>query len=216
MILMRVAQPKYTNEEGIIVRREAEHAHPAPKDYSKPECIPKSTSETAHLLRDRLSAQLPPGKFSSPTDGRLTPILLVQDYGGDSRSIQDAARSENLHGHSCTDASDSELVHMLCKEMEWSGAPRPDFLVLDLRFHEGKGPRIVREIRTEFRLADVPLAILTTGGSETEFSALSGAHNTWRMSGVSDPARVVQALRAVLHLWAEVLKLSPSLVREVL
>jgi two-component system response regulator len=105
---------------------------------------------------------------------------------------------------------------MLCKEMEWSGAPRPDFLVLDLRFHEGKGPRIVREIKTEFRLADVPLAILTTGGSETEFSALSGAHNTWRMSGVSDPAQVVQALRAVLHLWAEVLKLSPSLVREVL
>jgi hypothetical protein len=71
-------------------------------------------------------------------------------------------------------------------------------------------------VRSQFKLGDVPLAILTTGGSQTESSAPGDAHNTWRMSAVSDPAQVVQALRAVLHLWAEVLKLSPSLVRDVL
>jgi CheY-like chemotaxis protein len=203
------------------VRREAERAHVAKKSYSKPQCISRSPAEIVHLLREKLSVQLESRKLGSPTDERFTPIRLLEDCGGDSRAIQDAARSEDLHGHSCADATDPELVHMLCQDPEWSGAPRPDFLVLDLRVHGRAGPEIVRKMRSQFKLGDVPLAILTTGGSETggsetEFLASSGAHNTWRMSGVSDPAQVVQALRAVLHLWAEVLKLSPSLVREVL
>lgn len=198
------------------MRTEAERARPARKAYHKPECISKSASEIAHFLGDQLSAQLQSGKLSSLGDGRFTPILLVQDYPGDSRSIQDAARRANFYGHACADAPDSELVHRLCWDLEWSGAARPDFFVLDLRVCVVDGPEIVRKMRKQFKLADIPLAILTTGDSESEFSASYGAPNTWRVSGVSGPAQVIEALRAVLHLWAEVLKLSPSLVREVL
>ncbi len=197
------------------MRREAERAHNARSSYSKPQCISRSSAEMVHLLREKLSAQLQPGQLSSLTDERFTPILLVQDYRGDSRSIQDAARSRNLHGPSCADATDAELVQMLCQDLEWTGGARPDFLILDLRIRGGEGPEIVRRMRSQFKLGDVPLAILTTGDSETEFSASCSGHNTWRMSGVSDPAQVVQALGAILQVWANVLKLSPSLVPEV-
>jgi CheY-like chemotaxis protein len=171
------------------VRREAERTRFARKSYTKPECVSRSPAKMPHLLRERLVAQLQPGKLSSLIDERFTPVLLVEDYRGNSRSIQDAARSENLHGLSCADASDSGLVHMLCQDLEWSGGARPDFLVLDLRVSGGDGPEIVRKTRKQFNLADVPLAILTTGDSEFEFTASSGEHNTWRISRVSDPAR---------------------------
>src|SRR6202042_1402586 len=92
---------KCTKEEGTVVRREAEHAHVAKKSYSKPQCISRSPSELVHLLRENLSAQVQSRNVTPPTIEGLTPILLVQGYGGDSRSIEDAARSQNLRGRSC-------------------------------------------------------------------------------------------------------------------
>ncbi len=200
------------------MRREAKHAHLPKKGYTKPECIARSPAEIADFLRERLLALVHSRKPGSPTHQRLTPILLAQGYLHDSASIQDAAGRANLHGYSCADASDSELVRLPFQELEWSGsgAARPDFLLLDLRMSGKDGPEIVRKIRSRFNLGDLPLAILTAAGSETAFLEICGKHNTWRISGVSDPAQVVEGLQAVLQLWADVLKLSPSLAREVL
>jgi hypothetical protein len=71
---------------------------------------------------------------------RIAPILLVQVYRAESGSIQDAARSENLHGHSCDAAGGSELVRLLSRHLEWTSAERPDFLVLGLRVHHENAP----------------------------------------------------------------------------
>jgi CheY-like chemotaxis protein len=194
------------------VRREAEHAPVAKKSYSKPRCISRSPSELVQLLRERLSAQVQSRNVRSPAIERPTPILLVQDYGGDSRSIQDAARRQNLRGRSCEAASGSELVRMVSRGSERTGAERSDFLVLDLRAHGGNAPAILREINSEPIFGGVPLAILTSADFATELAEreLRAARCAWQMSGVSDPAQVVQALKAVLRLWADGQKLPAS------
>ena len=182
------------------------------KSYSRPQCVSKSVPEIAHLLHENLPARPSSRKRAMPTTERVAPILLVQDYRGDSRSIQDTARSENLHGHSCEAASGSELVRLLSRHLEWTSAERPDFLVLDLRVHAGNAPAILREIRSEPIFGNVPLVILTSAGFATELAVreLRAARGAWRMCGVSDPAQVVQALKAVLRLWAEGQKLPVS------
>jgi CheY-like chemotaxis protein len=147
-----------------------------------------------------------------PTAERIAPILLVQDYRGNSGSIENAARSENLYGHSCDAATGSELVRLLSRLSEWTSAERPDFLVLDLRAHAGNAPAILREISSEPILGDVPLVILTSAGFATELAQreLRAASSAWRMCGVSDPAQVVEALKAVSQLWGEGQKLPAS------
>ena len=194
------------------MRREAEHAHVAKKSYSKPQCISRSPSELVHLLRERLSAQVQSRNVRSTTIERLTPILLVQSYGGDSRSIEDAARSQSLRGRSCDAGSGSGLVRVLSPGSERTGAEQSDFLVLDLRVHGGYAPAILREISSEPILGGVPLAILTSAGFATELAKreLRAARCAWRMSGVSDPVQVVLALQALLRLWAEGRKLRAS------
>ena len=189
------------------MRREAEHAHVAKKSYSKPLCISRSPAEFVHLLRERLSAQVQSRNGRPPTSEPLTPILFVQGYGGDSRSIEDAGRRENLRGRSCDAAGGSELDRMVSRDSEQS-----DFLVLDLRAHRGNISAILREISSEPIFGGVPLAILTSGGFATELveRELRAARCAWRMSEVSDPAQVVRALQAVLRLWAEGRKLRAS------
>jgi CheY-like chemotaxis protein len=199
------------------VRREAECARVAKKSYSKPQCVSNSALEMVHRLQEKIAAQLSSRRPGTSAAERVAPILLVQDYRGDSRAIQDAARSEGLRGHSWDAASGSELARLLSRHLEWTGAARPDFLVLDLRVHDRKAPAILREICSEPIFGDLPLAILTSSGFASELAEreLRSAPGAWRMSGVSDPAQVAQALKAVLRLSAEALKLSPSLVREV-
>ena len=195
-----------------MVRREAEHAHVAKKSYSKPQCISRSPSELVHLLRERLSAQVQSRNVTPPTIEGLTPILLVQGYGGDPRSIEDAARSQNLRGRSCDTARGSELVRMVSRGSERTGAEQSDFLVLDLRVHGGNAPAILREISSEPIFGGVPLTILTSAGFGTQLAEreVRAARCAWRMSEVSDPAQVVRALQAVLRLWAEGRKLRAS------
>ena len=184
------------------MRREAKRGRVAIKSYSEPPCVSKSTPEMEHLLQEKIAAQRSSGKPGTSVAERAAPILLVQDYRGDSRAIQDAARSEGLHGHSCDAASGSELVRLLSRHLEWTGAERPDFLVLDLRVHNGNAPAILREISSEPVFSDIPLAILTSAGFATELAEreLRAAPGAWRMSAVSDPAQVAQALKAVLRL----------------
>ena len=121
------------------MRRQAERAHPASKNDSKPECVPKSTTDIAHPLRNRLSAQPLHGKLVSLTDQQFATILLAQDYRGDSKSIQDAAACESLRARWCVAASSPGIAQMLRQDWEGTDADKPDFLVLDLRFQEGKG-----------------------------------------------------------------------------
>jgi CheY-like chemotaxis protein len=182
------------------------------KNYSKPQCVSKSVPGIAHLLHEKLAAHPSSVKRAMSTSERIAPILLVQDYRGDSRSIQDAVRSENLHGHSCDAASGSDLVRLLSQQLEWTSAERPDFLVLDLRVHYENSPAILSEIRSEPVFGDVPLVILTSARFATELAEreLRATRGTWRMCGVSDPAQVVQALKAVLQLWAEGQRLPAS------
>jgi hypothetical protein len=94
---------------------------------------------------------------------------------------------------------------MVSRGSERTGAERSDFLVLDLRVHGGNVPAILREISSEPIFGGVPLAILTSAGFATELAEreLRAVRGAWRMSGVSDPAQVVHALKAVLRLWAE-------------
>lgn len=188
----------------------------ARKSYDKPQCVAKSAPEIVHLLHEKLAAQLPFGKRQIRAGERLAPILFVQDYSGDSRSIQDVVRSQNLRGGLCAAADSSGLVGRLRQDFQRAGAEGPDFLVLDLSAEQRSAIEVVRTIRSESRLGGVPLVILTTGECDSEVSGYCDVGGAWRISGVADPARVVQALRAVLHLWAEVLKLSPSPVRGVL
>ena len=194
------------------MRREAERAHVAKKSYSKPQCISRSPAEFVHRLRESLSAQVQSPNETSRTREQLTPILFVQGYGGDSRSIEDAARRQNLRGRSCDAASGSELDHTVSRGSERTDAERSDFLVLDLRAHGGNIPAILREINSEPIFGGVPLAILTSAGFATELAEweLRAGRCAWRMSGVSDPAQVVEALQAVLRLWAEGRKLPAS------
>ncbi|MFZ0884568.1 MAG: hypothetical protein WAN14_14310 [Candidatus Acidiferrales bacterium] len=198
------------------MRTETDRPRITRKSYSKPQWVANSAPEIAHLLHEKLAAQLPSGNRLMCADERLAPILLVQDYSGDSRSIEDVARSQNLRGCSYADADGSGLVAILGHDFQRAGAEVPDFLILDLSAEQGGATELVRKISSESRLGGIPLVILTSGDSESEASGCGDAGGAWRIRGVSDPAAVVQALQAVLHLWAEVLKPSPLPVPGIL
>lgn len=198
------------------MRAETDRPGIATRGYSKPQCVARSASEIAHLLNEKLTAQPLSGNRAICAGERLAPVLFVQGYTGDARSIQEEARSQNLRGCLCQAADSSGLVGRLPQEWQDLGAEEPDFLVLDLGADEASACEVVRKIRNESRLCGVALVILARGVCDSGVSECCDVGGAWWMNRISEPAQVVRALRAVLRLWAEVLKLSPTRVRGTL
>jgi len=146
----------------------------------------------------------------SSIDESLAPILIVQRYTGSAISIRRTAGGKKIHGHLAlggsplTSVGHSRLVHIACREPQCNDAIRPDFLLLDIRFPGANAGKILREASNESLFGSVPLVVLTTAELDAEFSSFCNQYGARLMTEPSDSAGVVQALSALLSLWAPV------------
>jgi chemotaxis family two-component system response regulator Rcp1 len=95
-------------------------------------------------------------------------VLLVEDSPGDVRLTQeafhDADRSIELH--IATDGV--EAMAFLRREGIHAGAPRPDFILLDLNLPKMDGREVLAHIKEDEYLKTIPTVILTTSDAEAD------------------------------------------------
>ena len=97
-------------------------------------------------------------------------ILLVEDNPADFRLAQDTIERSNQRAN-ITHAEDGEIaLAILKKEGEYSEAPRPDLILLDLRLPKKDGTEVLAEINQDEDLVSIPVMLLT--GTEAESSLL--------------------------------------------
>lgn len=95
-------------------------------------------------------------------------VLLVEDSPGDVRLTQEAFRDANMsiHLHVATDGV--EAMAFLRKEGNYSDAPRPDMILLDLNLPRMDGREVLAHIKADAGLRSIPTVILTTSESEVD------------------------------------------------
>jgi CheY-like chemotaxis protein len=98
--------------------------------------------------------------------GVLT-VLLVEDNAGDVYMVREAMEEAGL-------SYDLHVVDTGIKAMEYlhhrgqfSAAPHPDLVILDLNLPAKTGQEIMAEMEASPKLCEVPVAVLTTSRSES-------------------------------------------------
>ena len=95
-------------------------------------------------------------------------VLLIEDSPGDVRLTQEAFREAN-HSVRLHVASDGvEAMAFLRREGDFVDAPRPDFILLDLKLPKMDGREVLAIIKEDESLSTIPTVILTTSDAEAD------------------------------------------------
>jgi two-component system, chemotaxis family, response regulator Rcp1 len=137
-------------------------------------------------------------------------ILLVEDSPQQQaltrRAVEDSTLEADLR---VVDDGDTALQY-LRHEGEFSGAPRPDIILLDLNMPRMDGNSMLKELRSDEQLKNIPVTVLTTSGSDSDATA---SYARGANAFVTKPARYdefVDLFSALGQFWAHFVKAPPA------
>src|SRR5580693_5487242 len=93
-------------------------------------------------------------------------VLLVEDSPGDVRLTQEAFHGANPSVHLNIATDGAEAMEFLNREGKYTGAPRPDLILLDLNLPKMDGREVLSKIKNHSVLKTIPTVILTTSDAE--------------------------------------------------
>lgn len=95
-------------------------------------------------------------------------ILLVEDNLGDIRLIQEVLKESSLSHQLLTVRDGVAAMDFLFQRGEYTDAPRPDLIVLDLNLPKKDGREVLAEIKTNSGLKRIPVIVLSTSRNEED------------------------------------------------
>jgi CheY-like chemotaxis protein len=98
-------------------------------------------------------------------------ILVVDDDDADALMISEALESTEPRTVVNRVADGREALDYLHRVGKFSGAHRPDLILLDLNMPRMDGRETLAAIKTDEQLKAIPVVILTTSGAEPDITA---------------------------------------------
>jgi two-component system response regulator len=144
---------------------------------------------------NRATPQASPDDFVITCNDEPITILLVDD-DEDCRSLIRDAISECKVGneiHECRNGR--EALDFLRRQGPYASAPRPGLIYLDIEMPGLDGQSVLREIKSDPDLRDIPVVMMTGVAEETQMAeAAKNGANSYTLK----PASAEQFLRTVL------------------
>lgn len=103
-------------------------------------------------------------------NSRLLEILAVEDNPADIRYMSEIFKEGRLANRITAIQDGDSALRYLRGEGEFSGAVKPDLVLLDLNMPGMDGRKVLEEIRKDPLLAGLPVIILTTSSSIDDVS----------------------------------------------
>lgn len=136
-------------------------------------------------------------------------ILLVEDNPGDVQLIERAFEDRDLPGTVRTVQTGEDALDWLHRRDEFSEAPRPGLVFLDLNLPAISGLTLLDEIKTDPRLKRVPVVVLTGSQSEDDLIAAYEAGANACLIKPVDPDVFADRLQSLAEFWAAIAVLPP-------
>jgi CheY-like chemotaxis protein len=95
--------------------------------------------------------------------GQTLEVLLVEDDPGDALLVQEALAGTGDSTVRCHIAADGEsAVQFLLRRDEFTGAPRPRLILLDLNLGGMHGLQVLARLKADEQLKTIPVVVLTS------------------------------------------------------
>jgi two-component system, chemotaxis family, response regulator Rcp1 len=134
-------------------------------------------------------------------------ILLVEDSEGDARLTQEAFR-EGRFAHRMSVVSDGDqALRFLRRQEEYSNAPRPDVILLDLNLPRKDGRELLAELKEDPSLHPIPVIILTTSQAAQDVWGAYRLHANCYLTKPMEVEDFIAKIRALEDFWLTVVRL---------
>lgn len=141
--------------------------------------------------------------------GEPIDILLVEDNPGDVRLTQEAFRDGRINNtlHVVTDGK--EALDFLYRRGEYSDAPCPNIVLLDLNLPRMDGHEVLAEIRDDPEFNHVPVIILTSSEAQEDVIQSYELQSNAYLTKPVAPDEFVDLVRTFEEFWLTLVRLPP-------
>jgi CheY-like chemotaxis protein len=134
-------------------------------------------------------------------------VLLVEDDPGDVLMIREAFAENKLRNHLSVASDGEQASDMLNRRGQYSQAPRPDVVLLDLNLPRRDGRELLTEIKADADLRTIPVVILTTSEAEEDILRSYQLHANAYVTKPVDFDRFIEVVRQIDEFFLSVVKL---------
>jgi CheY-like chemotaxis protein len=139
-------------------------------------------------------------------------ILLADDDADDRMLAEDALRESRLANRLYMVTDGEEVLEFLRQEGRHAGSqtPRPGVILLDLNMPRKDGREVLRELKSDPDLRQIPVIVLTTSKDEGDvFLSYDQGVNSYITKPVTF-AGLVEVMNALGRYWFQLVELPPG------
>jgi CheY-like chemotaxis protein len=142
------------------------------------------------------------------TPGDPIEILLIEDNPGDVELTQHALHAGKIANYlTVTQYGADALAHLHAAGDE--AARRPQLILLDLNLPDMSGLDILKEVKADPALRQIPVVVLTSSEAETDVMRSYDLNAAGYVTKPFDPADFVRAVLGIEDYWLCLVRLPP-------
>lgn len=134
-------------------------------------------------------------------EGRPAKILLVEDSPDDVELTLEAFRTGTVPVHLSVVSDGIEAMEFLRRQGEFAGAPRPDIILLDLNLPRKDGREVLIDIKSDERLSQIPVIMLTTSQAQEDVLSSYQSHANSYISKPVDLNQFFEIVNGLEEFW---------------
>jgi CheY-like chemotaxis protein len=146
-----------------------------------------------------------------PLAEQMVPIevLLVEDDPGDVLMTREAFEEHKVRNNLNVVSDGADALAFVRREGEFSDAPRPDLILLDLNLPKRDGREVLSEIKSDPDLREIPIVVLTTSAAEADILSSYRLHANAYVTKPVDFERFISVVKQIDEFFVSLVKLPP-------
>ncbi len=143
----------------------------------------------------------------TPINVRPIQILLVEDSPSDVKLTLTALKRAKVANKVSHVDDGVRAMQFLRRQGEYSLAPRPDLVLLDLNLPRKDGREVLQEMKGDPNLAAIPVVVLTTSQAEQDIVRSYQLHANCYVTKPVNFERFLEIVQSIESFWLTVVEL---------
>jgi chemotaxis family two-component system response regulator Rcp1 len=147
--------------------------------------------------------------MSNGETARPIEILLIEDNPADVRLTQENFKDSKILNHIHVVNDGAEAMAFLHREGKYFDAVRPELIFLDLNLPKKDGREVLKEIKTDDELKNIPVVILTISDDEEDILKSYNLHANCYITKPINLEQFSKVVKSIENFWLSIVKLPP-------
>jgi CheY-like chemotaxis protein len=140
---------------------------------------------------------------------RLIHILLVEDSPDDVLLMREALKEAKVANDLHVVEDGQAALDYVHRRREWTDAPRPDIVLLDLNLPRKDGREVLAEVKQDPDLKKIPVVVLTTSVGEEDVVRAYEHHANAYVQKPVGLNQLLEIVKAIDEFWLGIVTLPP-------